>query len=133
MVLIQRFVEREEGDAKLDLPGGSRIVLRGRFCWICGEQLRFAIEGAFQESLQLLSFSGILSPGSRCPNHKTMGFVVEEVAEVSPEYLEYTIKDDELDAHYWKPNDFIALSIQGIKDLVVKVDQLEARIAELEG
>jgi hypothetical protein len=67
------------------------------------------------------------------PNHKTMGFVVEEVAEVSPEYLEYTIKNDELDAHYWKPNDFIALSIQGIKDLVVKVDQLEARIAELEG
>lgn len=67
------------------------------------------------------------------PNHKTMGFVVEEVAEVSPEYLEYTIKNDELDAHYWKPNDFIALSIQGIKDLVVKVNQLEARIAEIEG
>jgi hypothetical protein len=62
-----------------------------------------------------------------------MGFVVEEVAEVSPEYLEYTIKNDELDAHYWKPNDFIALSIQGIKDLTTKVNQLETRIAELEG
>jgi hypothetical protein len=67
------------------------------------------------------------------PNHKTMGFVVEEVAEISPEYLEYSIKNDELDAHYWKPNDFIALAIQGIKDLSAKVDQLEARIAELEG
>ena len=67
------------------------------------------------------------------PNHKTMGFVVEEVAEVSPEYLEYTIKNDELDAHYWKPNDFIALAIQGIKDLTAKVNQLETRIAELEG
>lgn len=67
------------------------------------------------------------------PNHKTMGFVVEEVADVSPEYLEYSIKDDELDAHYWKPNDFIALAIQGIKDLTAKVTQLEARIAEMEG
>ena len=66
-------------------------------------------------------------------NHKTMGFVVEEVADASPEYLEYSIKNDELDAHYWKPHDFIALSIQGIKDLAVKVNQLEARIAELEG
>jgi hypothetical protein len=68
------------------------------------------------------------------PNHKTMGFVVEEVGEVSPEYLEYTVSgDNELDGHYWKPHDFIALAIQGIKDLSAKVTTLEQRIAQLEG
>ena len=67
-------------------------------------------------------------------NHKTMGFVVEEVADVSPEYLEYSIKSDgQLDGHYWKANDFIALAIQGIKDLSAKVTSLEQRIAQLEG
>ena len=68
------------------------------------------------------------------PNHKTMGFVVEEVGEVSPEYLEYTVTaDNEVDGHYWKPHDFIALAIQGIKDLSAKVISLEERIAQLEG
>ena len=66
-------------------------------------------------------------------NHKTMGFVVEEVQEANPEYLEYSIKDGELDGHYWKTNDFIALAIQGIKDLSAKVTSLEQRIAQLEG
>jgi len=66
--------------------------------------------------------------------HKTMGFVVEEVADVSSEYLEYSITSDgELDGHYWKPHDFIALAIQGIKDLSAKVVALEERIAQLEG
>ncbi len=67
-------------------------------------------------------------------NHKTMGFVVEEVAETSPEYLEYRIAEDgTLDGHYWKPHDFIALAMQGIKDLSAKVTSLEQRIAQLEG
>ena len=67
-------------------------------------------------------------------NHKTMGFVVEELADVSPEYLEYSIKSDgQLDGHYWKAHDFIALAIQGIKDLSAKVTSLEQRIAQLEG
>lgn len=67
-------------------------------------------------------------------NHKTMGFVVEEVAETSPEYLEYRIAEDgTLDGHYWKANDFIALTIQGIKDLSAKVTSLEQRISQLEG
>lgn len=67
-------------------------------------------------------------------NHKTMGFVVEEVAETSPEYLQYRIaKDGTLDGHYWKPHDFIALAIQGIKDLSAKVTSLEQRISQLEG
>ena len=67
-------------------------------------------------------------------SHKTMGFVVEEVAETSPEYLEYRIAEDgTLDGHYWKPHDFIALAMQGIKDLSAKVTSLEQRIAQLEG
>jgi hypothetical protein len=67
-------------------------------------------------------------------NHRTMGFVVEEVADISPEYLEYSIKSDgQLDGHYWKAHDFIALAIQGIKDLSAKVTSLEQRIAQLEG
>jgi len=65
-------------------------------------------------------------------NHKTMGFVVEEVAEASPEYLEYSITGEELDGHYWKSHDFIALSIQGIKELNVKLEAAEARIFALE-
>jgi hypothetical protein len=66
--------------------------------------------------------------------HKTMGFIVEEVSDVSPEYLEYRITEDgELDGHYWKPHDFIALAIQGIKDLSAKVTALEERVAQLEG
>jgi hypothetical protein len=65
-------------------------------------------------------------------NHKTMGFVVEEVAEASPEYLEYSIVGEELDGHYWKSHDFIALSIQGIKELKVKLEAAEARILALE-
>lgn len=67
-------------------------------------------------------------------NHRTMGFVVEEVAETFPEYLEYRIAEDgTLDGHYWKPHDFIALAMQGIKDLSAKVTSLEQRIAQLEG
>lgn len=64
--------------------------------------------------------------------HKTYGFVVEEVSDVSAELLEYSITENGLDAHYWKPHDFIAISIQAIKDLKSVVQTLETRIAALE-
>lgn len=65
-------------------------------------------------------------------SHKTYGFVVEEVSETSNELLEYTINNQSLEAHYWKPHDFIALSIQAIKDLMSQIDDLKSRIETLE-
>lgn len=64
--------------------------------------------------------------------HKTYGFVVEEVSDVSPELLEYSIANNELDAHYWKPHDFIALCVQGIKDLKSVIFGLQTTVSGLE-
>lgn len=65
--------------------------------------------------------------------HKNMGFILDEVYDVSKEYCEYIINDEIIEPSFWKPYDFIALAVQGIKDLNAKVSLLEQRIAGLEG
>jgi hypothetical protein len=66
--------------------------------------------------------------------HKSMGFILEDVLEVSPELVTWRKKEDgTLFAGYWKVDDFVALAIQGIKELNTKVSILESEILELKG
>ena len=69
--------------------------------------------------------------------YKSMGFILEEVLEVSPELVTWR-KNKEEDGGppqpgYWKVDDFVALAIQGIKDLSKKVTALENEISILKG
>lgn len=66
--------------------------------------------------------------------YKTMGFILEEVQEISPELVTWRKKEDgSLYPGYWKTDDFIALAIQGIKDLNKKVSDLELQLSNLKG
>jgi hypothetical protein len=65
--------------------------------------------------------------------YKTMGFILEDVVEVSPELVTWRKKEEDgtLYPGYWKVDDFIALAIQGIKDLNEKISNLELEILKL--
>ena len=65
--------------------------------------------------------------------YKTMGFVLEDVVDVSPELVTWRKKEEDgsLYPGYWKTDDFIALAIQGIKDLSKKVSDLESELLVL--
>lgn len=62
--------------------------------------------------------------------YKTMGFVLEDVLEVSPELLTWRKNNEtgEMYPGYWKTDDFIALAIQGIKDLRAEIEMLKYKI-----
>ena len=62
--------------------------------------------------------------------YKTMGFILEDVVAVSPELVTWRKKEEDgsLYPGYWKTDDFIALAIQGVKDLSKKVSDLESEI-----
>ena len=66
--------------------------------------------------------------------HKSHGFIVDEVQNVSEELVHWEIKADgvSLEPVMWKTDDLIAVSVQAIKDLVAQIGTLEARIAALE-
>ena len=66
--------------------------------------------------------------------HKSHGFIVDEVQNVSEELVHWEIKADgvSLEPIMWKTDDLIAVSVQAIKDLVAQIGTLEARIATLE-
>jgi hypothetical protein len=67
--------------------------------------------------------------------HKTMGFILEDVVDVSPELVTWRKKEEDgsLYPGYWKTDDFIALAIQGVKDLSKKVSDLELELSTLKG
>lgn len=67
--------------------------------------------------------------------YKSMGFIVEDVVDVSPELVTWRVdeKDWSYYAGYWKTDDFIALAIQGIKDLHEKILFLENEVKALKG
>ena len=67
--------------------------------------------------------------------HKSHGFIVDEVQDVSEELVHWEIKEDgvSLEPVMWKTDDLIAVSVQAIKDLIGQIATLETRIAELEG
>jgi hypothetical protein len=67
--------------------------------------------------------------------YKSMGFILEDVLEVSPELVTWRTnkEDDSVHPGYWKIDDFIALAIQGIKDLSKKVSDLESELSILKG
>jgi hypothetical protein len=67
--------------------------------------------------------------------HKSLGFILEDVLAVSPELVTWRKNEEEGSIYpgYWKIDDFIALSIQGIKDLSKKIDMLESEIEQLKG
>ena len=62
--------------------------------------------------------------------YKSMGFILEEVLDVSPELITWRTnpEDNSIYPGYWKIDDFIALSIQGIKELIEKILILESEI-----
>ena len=66
--------------------------------------------------------------------HKSHGFIVDEVQNVSEELVHWEIKADgvSLEPIMWKTDDLIAVSVQAIKDLVAQIGTLGARIAMLE-
>lgn len=64
--------------------------------------------------------------------HKNYGFIVEEIADISAELLEYDVKNGVLDSTYWKPHDFIAISIQAIKELTTQIEDMKTRLLALE-
>ena len=65
--------------------------------------------------------------------YRSMGFILEEVLDVSPELITWRTnpEDNSIYPGYWKIDDFIALSIQGIKELNEKILILESEIKEL--
>ena len=65
--------------------------------------------------------------------YKTMGFILEDVLEISPELVTWRKKEEDgsLYPGYWKTDDFIALAIQGIKDLSKKISDLESELTIL--
>lgn len=65
--------------------------------------------------------------------YKSMGFILEEVLDVSPELITWRMnpEDSSIYPGYWKIDDFIALSIQGVKELNEKVLVLESEIRAL--
>jgi hypothetical protein len=67
--------------------------------------------------------------------YKTMGFVLEDVVDISPELVTWRKKEEDgsLYPGYWKTDDFIALAIQGIKELNKKVSDLELELSILKG
>ena len=67
--------------------------------------------------------------------HKSLGFILEDVLDVSPELVTWRKNEEDGSVYpgYWKIDDFIALSIQGIKDLSKKIDMLELEIEQLKG
>lgn len=62
--------------------------------------------------------------------HKSMGFILEEVLDVSPELITWRVNQEDGSFYpgYWKIDDFIALSIQGVKELNEKILVLESEI-----
>lgn len=65
--------------------------------------------------------------------YKSMGFILEEVLDVSPELITWRTnpEDGSIYPGYWKIDDFIALSIQGVKELNEKILVLESEIKAL--
>jgi len=68
--------------------------------------------------------------------YKNYGFIVEEVQEVSNELVHWDFFDTEdgelLKPSMWKTDDFIAIGIQGIKELKGEIEALQARLSLLE-
>ena len=62
--------------------------------------------------------------------YKSMGFILEEVLDVSPELITWrnNPEDGSIYPGFWKIDDFIALSIQGVKELNEKISVLESEI-----
>jgi hypothetical protein len=62
--------------------------------------------------------------------YKSMGFILEEVLDVSPELITWrnNPEDGSIYPGFWKIDDFIALSIQGVKELNEKILVLESEI-----
>jgi len=64
--------------------------------------------------------------------HKNYGFILEEIADISAELVEYGVTNGVLDSTYWKPHDFIAISIQAIKELTTQIEDMKTRLLTLE-
>lgn len=65
--------------------------------------------------------------------YKTSGFILDEVLDVSPELVTWrTDENGSLHPGYWKTDDFVAIAIQGIKELNKKVNDLEEKLKKYE-
>ncbi len=60
------------------------------------------------------------------------GFIVEEVLECGHDLVSWHPTSDEPKPMMWKANDFIAIAIKGIQELKSQVDDLSAKVKELE-
>jgi hypothetical protein len=62
--------------------------------------------------------------------YKSIGFILEDVLDISPELVTWRKNEgsEEIYPGYWKTDDFIALAIQGIKDLKLQVDLLKEEV-----
>lgn len=64
--------------------------------------------------------------------YRSMGFILEDVLDISPELVTWRRNENgEIYPGYWKIDDFIALAIQGIKDLKSEIDGLKKELESL--
>lgn len=64
--------------------------------------------------------------------YRSMGFILEDVLDISPELVTWRRNENgEIYPGYWKIDDFIALAIQGIKDLKSEIDSLRKELESL--
>ena len=66
--------------------------------------------------------------------YKTMGFLLEDVEKISPSLVTWRRNNDDGTIYpgYWKVDDFIALSIQGIKDLYIMIEDIKQQLIEIQ-
>jgi hypothetical protein len=63
---------------------------------------------------------------------KQYGFVVEEVQDVNPDFIQHELTEDGHAPQMWKHHAIVSVLVGAVKELSSKVDALEAKIVELE-
>jgi hypothetical protein len=63
---------------------------------------------------------------------KQYGFVVEEVQDVNPDFIQHELTEDGHAPHMWKHHAIVSVLVGAVKELSSKVDSLEQRLAVLE-
>jgi len=64
-------------------------------------------------------------------NSTQHGFIVEEILEVQPQLIDFTIKDGEIAPQSWKTNDVISILVQAVQELFSQVETLKTEVDTL--